>query len=197
MTKETFSQHWALAYPKTVQISHLFKHQYATRWFRIHSLPNSKRYPENDGEWDILLKRQNEIITDMLGSDTTVSLVTGDFYWNEENDVHITQEAEIFKVYLFTRLDDIYLHKIDAENYDETDVYRSAFAQTIWNYGTHDELLRACALDNVTAFFVSFEKNIIVAPHDGGIDFILKDAVKKDFYKERYKTWLSEREDGL
>jgi hypothetical protein len=197
MTKDAFYQRWNLTYPETVQISHLFKHDYAVRWLRIHSLPDSKRYAENYDEWDILLTRQNDIITDILGSDTNVLLVTGDYYWGDENDIHITAEVEIFTSYSFTRLDDIYLHKLDAENYDETDVYRPAFAETIWKYGTHDQLLRAFAVDNARAFFVSFEKNIIIAPYDGGIDFILKDVLSKDFYKEKYSHWLSEREDGL
>jgi hypothetical protein len=26
-------------------------------WFRIHSLPESKRYPENEADWEILFER--------------------------------------------------------------------------------------------------------------------------------------------
>jgi len=38
---------------------------------------------------------------------------------------------------------------------------------------------------------------IIAAPYDGGVDFILKNNQTRDNFKEKYKEWLSEREDGL
>ena len=38
---------------------------------------------------------------------------------------------------------------------------------------------------------------IIVAPYDGGIDFIIHDEALKQHLKEKYKDWLSPREDGL
>ena len=66
-----------------------------------------------------------------------------------------------------------------------------------WTYGGHDKLLRIIADDEVRAFFVSFENGIIVAPYDGGVDVIAKDTAMRDLYKEKYKEWLSEREDGM
>ncbi len=44
---------------------------------------------------------------------------------------------------------------------------------------------------------VSFEQNIIVAPYDGGIDFIIFDTAKRNALRDKYKDWLSSREDGL
>jgi len=44
MNKKDFETLWTLNYPDTVPIAHLFKHDYSDRWFRIHSLPDSKRY---------------------------------------------------------------------------------------------------------------------------------------------------------
>ncbi|SFB71566.1 hypothetical protein SAMN05421780_10164 [Flexibacter flexilis DSM 6793] len=197
MTKEDFQNLWNLNYPNTVPISHLFKHDYSDRWFRIHSLPASKRYAENENEWEILLSRQNEIITDLLGLETPIVTVTGEYNWGDNRQIHVTDEEEIFKSFSFVRLDKIQLNKIDAEQYDEPNIYSPAFAQTIWKPNYHDKLLREIANDNTRAFFVSFDKNIIVAPYDGGVDFILKDNQTRDNYKEKYKQWLSEREDGL
>src|SRR5688572_11250104 len=123
MTKEAFDELWSLNYPETVQISYLFKHCYSDRWFRIHSLPESKRYPENDDEWGIILARQNEIITDLLGLETDVLLVTGDCDWTDGKAVHITQEIEVFKRYLFKKLDNINLHEINAQEFEEVNLY--------------------------------------------------------------------------
>jgi hypothetical protein len=197
MTKEEFNTHWTKTFPKTNPISHLFKHDYSERWFRIHSLPESKRYAANDADWEILLSRQNEIITDLFGVDNTLLLVTGDYDLGDQKTIHVTDDEEIFKPFSFVRLDNIELNKIDAERYDEPDIYRPAFAQTIWKPNYHDKLLREIANDNTRAFFVSFEKNVIVAPYDGGVDFVLKDSLTREKYKIKYKQWLSEREDGF
>jgi hypothetical protein len=197
MTKQDFQKLWTLNYPDTVPISHLFKHDYSDRWFRIHSLPESKRYAENEDDWEILLSRQNDIMTDLFGLDTQILIVTGEYNWGDNRLLHITDEEEIFKPFSFIRLDNVELSKIDSEQYDEADIYRPAFAQTVWKINCHDNLLKEVANDNTRAFFVSFDKNVIVAPYDGGIDFILKDNLTRDFYKHKYKEWLSEREDGM
>lgn len=78
MTAEEFDTFWTSTYPNTVLISYYFKHDYADRWFRIHSLPELKRYAEDEKEWQLLLDRQNTIITDLLGSGEEFLLVTGD-----------------------------------------------------------------------------------------------------------------------
>lgn len=197
MTKEEFQTLWTSNYPETVPISYLFKQDYSDRWFRIHSLPESKRYAENENEWKILLSRQNEIITDFFGLDTPILILTGEYNWGDNKQIHVTDEEEIFKPFSFVRLDNIELNKIDAEQNAEPDIFRPAFAQTVWKPNYHDKLLREIAIGNILAFFVSFEKNVIVAPYDGGIDFVLKDSLTIENYKNKYRQWLSEREDGL
>jgi hypothetical protein len=197
MTKEEFQTLWTLNYPETLPISYLFKHDYSDRWFRIHSLPESKRYADNENEWKILLSRQNEIITDLFGLGTPILIVAGEYNRGDSRQTHITNEEEIFKPFSFVLLDNIELNKIDAEQYDELEIYRPAFAQTVWKPNHHDNLLSEIANDNTRAFFISFDKNLIVAPYDGGVDFVLKDVSTKENYKKKYKLWLSEREDGL
>ena len=71
------------------------------------------------------------------------------------------------------------------------------YTQVIWEPKKHDDLLLKIANDEIEAFLISFEKNIIVAPYDGGIDFIIHDEALKQHLKEKYKDWLSPREDGL
>lgn len=197
MTKEDFQKLWNLNYPDTVPISHLFKHNYSEKCFRIHILPESKRYAENEEEWETLISRQNEIATDLFGLDTPILIVTGEYNWADNRSIYVTDEEEIFKPFSFVRLDNIELNKIDSEQYDEPEIYRPAFAQTIWKPNYHDKLLREIANDNTRAFFISFDKNVILAPYDGGVDFVLKDSSTKENYKNKYRQWLSEREDEL
>jgi hypothetical protein len=197
MTDQDFHHRWNLHYPETGQLAHLFKHIYAHRWFRIHSLPASKRYAENKDERCILLQRQNEIITDLLGHDTSVFMVTGDYHRSNQESTHLTAQEPVLQPYSFTLLNNIHLQTLDGEQYDGLDVYRPAFAAIIWQPAKHDALLTAIANNEANAFFVSFHQPLIIAPYDGGIDIVLKDVLTKEFYKRKYSAWLSAREDGL
>lgn len=195
MTKEEFQYLWTIIYPDSAPIPYLFKHDYPNRWFRIHSLPESKRYAENDEEWRILLGRQNEIITDLFGMGADIMIVTEQYYLTNEKMADRTDE--VFEDYSFISLDNIDLHRLNPNDYDEGEIYRPAFAETIWTPNKQDKLLRKIANEGTMAFFLSFDKNVIVAPYDGGIDFVLKDNLTRDYYKNKYKEWLSERDDGL
>jgi hypothetical protein len=196
VTKEQFDIFWKSKFPNTIPISYRFRDDYPDRWFRIHSLPQSKRYAETESDWSTLLIRQNQIITDLVGEDSNVIIVTGEFNSGEQTPF-ITDEEMVFTSYTFTRLDNIDLYKLILDDYDKDQIYRLAFAETTWKQHKHDKLLREIALDNVRVFFASIDKNIIIAPYDGGIDFILKDAQTRDIYKIKYSDWLSLRNDGL
>jgi len=198
--KEEFIKQWLLHYPNLPPVPHWFKWPCMDRWFRIHSLPKSKRYPESDKDWKILLERQNKIITDILGSGTEVYLVSYDADW-----VFPTLKVlhnEDGEMYSFTHIGNIDLYKLDMEYYRDEYLYdghtfKPVFAEVVWKPHLHDNLLKEIANGKTRAFFVSFEKMIIIAPYDGGIDFIIKNDMTKDYYKNKYKKWLSNKNDGL
>jgi len=198
--KEEFNKQWLLNYPDSPPVSHWFKWAYPDRWFRIHSLPKSKRYADNDKEWKILLERQNAIITDIFGLGTEVYLVASDADWELET-LSALHNAD-GEMYQFVHLGQTDLYKLDVEYYRDTYIFdnhtfKPVFAEVIWKPHLHDNLLKEIANDNTCAFFVSFSKETIIAPYDGGIDFVIKDDMAKDFYKNKYKEWLSSRINGL
>jgi hypothetical protein len=195
MTKQTFHQSWVAQYGNTPPLSHVFKETFATRWFRVHSLPGGKRYAANEQEWQILLTRQNQIITHLLATATDVLLVAGNY--NDDAASQQLSTADTFAAYHFTQLDTIPLHVLNPHEYDASDTYTPAFAPIIWQPHGHNHLLQAIANDTTRAFFVSFEQQVIIAPYDGGIDCIVKDSLTKQQYQNKYKDWLSNRADLL
>lgn len=64
---ETFEQCWNVIFPNKVPIPHVLKYYFSEFWFRIHSLAESKRYADSQAEVQLLLDRQNQIITDCFG----------------------------------------------------------------------------------------------------------------------------------
>jgi hypothetical protein len=185
MTSESFHKNWAETFSNVIPVSHYFKHAFPERWARIHNMPESKRYAETDDESKLILFRQNQVISDVLGGNTRVLLVSADF------------TEPIFKLYSFTPVDKIDLHAIKPDEYEKDTVCLLAVAEIEWQSGKHDALLKAIADWEVSAFLVSFVPPLILAPYDGGMDIILKDTVSRDAVKAKYRDWLSARPDGL
>ena len=197
MTAEQFNIFWNFCYPGANPISHDLRYFFPDRWFRIHSLPKSKRYADNEDEWTILLERQNAIITDFLGENSSMLLVTGGHYSEGFIELHPIEEVTSIADISFIYLDTIDLNKLSPEEYDEGQVYRPMFNEQEWQINRFDNILKDIAEDQLRAFFISIKNGCIVAPYDGGIDLICKDQKTKNFYKEKYKEWLSDRQDGL
>ena len=197
ITKEQFDLFWDAIYPGVLPISYTFKHNYPNRWLRIHSLPGSKRYPSNDSDWTILFNRQNTIITDIIGNDAKIVIVTGDYFYEGLTELHPIEAVTSIKAFSFFKLDEIDLHKIYPEQYESGQFYRPIFCTEFWQNGKFNDVLKDIAEDQLRAFFISIDKECIIAPYDGGIDILLRDTDTRDKCKLKYKDWLSEREDGM
>ena len=51
MTAEAFQHYWTRTYPDCPPVGFRLRAAYQARWFRIHSLPASKRYAESEIEY--------------------------------------------------------------------------------------------------------------------------------------------------
>ena len=196
MTAEEFKIFWESTYPDTVPIGHYFKHDYSDRWFRIHNLPGSQRYPSDKGDWEILLNRQNTILTDLMTNGSPMLIMTGDHESEGYIEIHPIEDVKSIKPFKFTRLEPIDLHLLSHDKYEKGHTYTPKFTEQIWHHDKFNEILKDIAEWNLTAFFISIDNNCIVAPYDGGMDIILKDSQTRDLYKAKYEQWLSPREDG-
>ncbi len=196
MTKEEFQQFWAENYPETLPINYLFKRNLKSRWLRIHSLPESKRYAENVEDWSILLERQNTVFNDLIVENSKICLVTGVYGFDVKAVLpDFLTEIACLDNLNFVPLESINLHELSNDWADEGTFYTPYFAEDIYISHKFDSLLKRIADDELRVFFVG--QDCLIAPYDGGVDIIFKDSTTKDFYKSRYKTWLSTREDGL
>ncbi|ENX13366.1 hypothetical protein F895_02670 [Acinetobacter sp. CIP 64.2] len=194
----SFQSQWELFYPVKLPISHYLIQDFPQFWFRIHSLPESKRYADTAAEYELLLNRHNKIITDCFGDDTSIFIVSGHYFSHSRNNK--AYDPAFILPYQFHLEQEINLKLLNPEDYDddeENSFFRPYSIETIWQPKTHNELLRKIADDELRAFMISFEKNIIVAPYDGGIDFIILDEVKRNDLRNKYQDWLSPRADGL
>jgi hypothetical protein len=198
MTTKQFQEFWVKNYPKTPPINHLFKHYLKERWLRIHSLPEAKRYAETPEEWAILLERQNTIFADLMPQNTKICIVSG--IYSNENKVF---EKDIFdslpyhKTLNFKALEPLDMHKLSGDWHDKGIKFTPCFAEEIYEPNKFDSILTSIANDEWRLFFIDPKSRSIIAPYDGGVDIVFIDITTLTIYREKYKNWLSKRDDGL
>ncbi len=197
MTSKEFLFFWTTHYPKTIPLAHYFKHIYTERWFRIHSLPESKRYAETEEEWIILLERHNTLISDLIGANLELLLVTGEISLDGSYPIPECVTNQLFSNFQFTGVSPINLHKWSPEEYNKDTIYIPLVTKLKWTYNNFNALLKAVAEDKMRFFFIEPSKPLIIAPYDGGVDIVLPNEELKNKYKEKYKDWLSFRQDEL
>ncbi|QSQ95822.1 DUF3885 domain-containing protein [Acinetobacter indicus] len=194
-----FDYKWNMLFPNKLPIPYLFKHYFTKNWIRLHSLPNSKRYADCAFEIDLLINRQNQIISDCFPQGTTLFIVSGNTFIGDSSIANYDQVSKLS--YNFISGSRINLHEVDPEHFDDdenNDLYFTPmFTEVVWEQNSHDDLLLKIANDETRAFLISFEKKIIVAPYDGGLDIIIDDFTLKSQMKQKYHEMLSARDDQL
>ena len=193
MAESEFIDYWNKEYPESLPINHELKLVYPDRWFRIHSLPESKRYAETEEEYKIILDRQNQLINELIGEESEVAISFG-LYRRDSTNVNYKELTDFGEFQKVLRID---LQKERPEAYLD-EMYFDIYVKTEkWENGKRDEILKAIADNEIRAMFVSPSKKCVIAPYDGGVDIIVDSTEKRDRLKAKYKNWLSDREDGM
>jgi hypothetical protein len=186
---------WQMLFPGREPVAHRLRAAFPTRWVRFHSLPGSKRYPDNEGEYATLLDRHNRILGELVGPERTVILLTTSY--SETAEV-VPRQPEL------QALDpdakpwrSVPMHEVEGHFADPT--YWHVFAsEWTWREGVLDPVVRLVA-DDVAANVMVVDPGCrwLLHPYDGGMDVVLETPDARDQLKSSYAEWLSPRADGL
>ncbi|MFC9331527.1 hypothetical protein [Kitasatospora sp. NPDC057015] len=160
---------------------------------RFHYLPGSKRYPDSEAEYRLLLQRQHTVLTDL---DAPAELTVITCGWNTDDQTEpVDRSPELEAVapgtYWRTVMEDDHLAP-------EFQVRTHLYAGQVANMSrTLDPLLRAIA-DEVTIGVILAPPGLdwLVHPYDGGIDIITATVAERDELKGRHPDWLSSHPQG-
>ena len=188
-----FLKIWNANYPGQIPAGYSLRSHFSARWVRFHSLPQSKRYADDEHDYEILLERANTVASEHLGRGHDCWLVAS---WHAGSHRH---EKKRWKrdVQVPYGLQPALRWKFDPDDGDEAD--RIAFAgHCTWQPGTFDDLIRLIA-DGAQShiFWVSQKTGVIFAPYDGGADLILPSGDAVEEFKNKYADWLSDHPEGL
>ena len=193
MTPSDFKSFWNGKFPDFLPMGYHIKHEFPDRWFRIHSLPGSKRLADTKEEYKIILSRQNLLISDIIGEGEDLILVIV-LYPDDPTNAYY----EMIEGYEDFRLVDIIdLQTTGSDRHSETYQVTVMARKTVWQPNQSNRLLKMIADDKIRILMVAANQARIISPYDGGVDIMMESSDQRDLFRARYSQWLSARADGL
>jgi hypothetical protein len=185
---------WDRWYPECEPVGHLLRQSFKRRWVRFHSLPGSKRYPEDDAEYVEVLRRHNAILGELARPGEAVVLLTTDYSDSKEPEA-TRSYPELAALDPNAKL----WRTLDGEASGAGIGYwHCSTSDHVWEPGTFDPIVRLVAEDVVAnVLMVAADCSWVLHPYDGGMDVIAESEAFKEGLRGKYKGWLSARPDGL
>ncbi len=192
--EEFFNEYWKQHYPECPPIAHYLKFAYKDRWFRIHTLPESKRYAKTEQEYEEILHRHNTLLNDLVGDNGHFVLIMVGY---SDTPEPVRPEKELDHLMSSNKeLITIGIHEMEGE--DEPNYWHLYFNERKWTEHSVDDVLKMVADDEIAnVLFVGTKNRCLYHPYDGGADIILESGKLRDMMKEKYSAWLSKHPEGL
>jgi hypothetical protein len=186
---------WQQWFPDCEPISYHLRARFRKRWVRFHSLPESKRYPENEAEYATLLERHNCVLGELAQHGETVALLTTGY---SETLEPMRSYDDLLKFDpLAVPWRTVAMHQKEDEVHDPN-FWHVFVSEWTWTPGTFDPLVRLIADDVIAnVMIVALDGEWLLHPYDGGMDVILETREARGRLKSRFREWLSARSDGL
>ncbi len=172
---------WRSFYAGKSPIAYLLREQIPDKWLRIHSLPESKRYAEDETESCEILRRYNCVASDVLGENAACVIFLSGWEVHEYPD-------------LFNQFERQFFYRFRTEELRFT----MFAAQTQWQSHQFDEILHRVANWEIASLpWMNAQTGEIFAPYDGGADLFLSSTERRNAMRARYSDWLSTYPGGL
>lgn len=168
----------------TPPVGHRLREAHPERWLRLHSLPGSKRYAEDDAERAEIRRRAWAAASELFETGKPVWLVARSF----EVDVSPTDSE--------SRPASTRVEFPDPAD-DETIV--AFVARTTWPDADFERWIDAIADDGPwRAVWFAEATGEAFAPYDGGFDLVLASAERAEALRRVFPPdWFPSRADGL
>lgn len=190
-----FRNYWNNYYPLCPPAAHLIREAYQERWFRIYTLPEAKRYPETEGEYQEILHRHNSLLCDLLPDKCVVFLVTVGYSETAQPAVPEHIDLSIFPSIWSMSLA---MHQIEGDDADDSRYWHLWVCAHEWRPGSLDDLFHLIADDRIAnVLIVDPEQHQLYHPYDGGADVVIASQTEREHLRMKYSQWLSTHPAGL
>lgn len=184
---------WTENFGEYAPAGFVLRNQLKNNWLRVHSLPDSKRYPESPSDLEVLIQRHEELTDFMFQPGETCILFKSTRFWPEDvgSDLPSLSGFELSNTHLILAQ---YPGEIPI---DQDDLYSVRYAPISWRPPSFTSLVKAVANEETYGVaVVSLNTKNIYCPYDGGADiFVFNHSPEK--IRNHFKKWLSSRADFL
>ena len=184
----SFLKDWNRFNGKVLPIGYLMRIAYPSKWFRIHHLPNSKRYPDNSEERAEALRRHRSVFKRIFDESDLVMFVS----------TYIQEVCDIFPERAWSYgVEFSYVGHFNAET-DNDPSYRNIFATKVkLRDDQFDQIIVEVMNEEIgPVLFFNPVSGSSYAPYDGGGDLFLEDPQKLDELKSALSEWRSPWDHG-
>ncbi|MGW3074922.1 DUF3885 domain-containing protein [Kitasatospora sp. NPDC001132] len=183
--REELTALWERRWPGVEPVGYEIGTRTRDVWVRFHSLPQSKRYPDDEREYAIVLERHNTVLDELFAGSEVYVLTPR---WSGRTSVpRMRRDAKHWRTWL--QADD---PAPEFRTYCHVFVERRR-----WRRGELDRLLRRVADEREGGVIVTDTgMRRLYHPYDGGADVYLTTAEERDRLKERHADWLSRHPGG-
>lgn len=190
---EELAKFWNSEFKDFAPEAHNLKHEYKERWVRFHSLPESKRYPENEDEYLEVLRRHNIILQELCGNESKVLVVLPEY---SEKNMSTKPESKLSSLFPVTE------YWCSLEQHEDDDDFESYWhfhvSEVTFSGSEFNSLFRKVANDEArNIMIICPRKGIVFHPYDGGADVVLASTEKRDHLKVKHHEWLSAHPTGF
>ena len=186
------TRRWRQSWPDCPPIGHLFRHYMSDRWVRFHSLPQAQRYPATAAEYHVVLHRYNAVLAELMAETGSAAIYVVTVEYGPADGAAGTEPVHVG------------LHPgaiawiSAADPTDSEAAYQLHVSRADFHPGALDDLLRYVADDRTSDVIVADEAlRWLFHPYDGGMDVVTSSAGGRDRLAQRFRSWLSDRPDGL
>jgi hypothetical protein len=194
MNADDFNAYWDATFPLCPPIGYFLRDAYPERWFRIHTLPDSQRYPETPAESAEILRRHTTILAQVFSPGHLVCMLALGY----SSTPHPVPPEDLDpRDHAFVFLRTIPMHAADEDErfHRYWHIWLHAYP---WHPDSLDHVLSQVADGSIANLvLVAPHQDIIYHPYDGGADVIVPTQAERDRWRTTYRTWLSRHPSGL
>lgn len=186
---------WRTSFNDVPPISDELKHLFQSRWVRFHSLPESKRYPDCESEYQEILFRHHHLIENVCDSPSDLIVVFQEY--SDQQNFEQFPDSLIDFFPLLQHWKTVLNEKLLS---DEENFYSHFYVQKIdyfLNKQKISNLLRQIAdAEMYSVMLIDLNSKVVFHPYDGGIDIIVETEQERNQLKAQYSHWLSKHPEG-
>jgi hypothetical protein len=192
---ETHANRMATQVSGCEPIAYHMRDAFPGRWVRFHSLPGSKRYPEDAAEYATVLERHNVILGELVRPGATVVLLTTGY---SDSPAPIRSDVELMTLDPdASHWRTVAMHEVDA-SFGGSSHFHVYASKRQWHPGAFDPLVMLIADDVIAnVMIVAPDCRWLLQPYDGGMDVIAESSAGRDRLKDSDSGWLSTSPGGL